>query len=167
MSIRSKLIHAAALLVGICGLAALADGISSGGSVGFGTGLTLSGGTVTNNATDHITFQAGPITAGLTATKSAFHKFSKASTLDNLEVSANTFTCSVNPTITIFECGTSTTCAVSPTSMATATITAAGTVVDGTVTSSAVTAGDYVAFGITAGTCTNLTVEATAQLHSN
>lgn len=166
MSIRSKLINAAALLVGICGLAALADGISSGGSVGFGTGLTLSGGTVTNNATDHITFQMGPV-AAVNATKSAFHKISKASTLDNLEVSANTFTCTTNPTITIFECGTSTTCAVSPTSMATSTITAAGTVVDGTITNSAITAGDYVAFAITAGACTALNIEATAQLHAN
>lgn len=165
MSIRSKLLHAGILLVGLCGLAALADGISSGGSVGFGTGLTLSGGTVTNNAIDHISFQ--PSVTAVAATKGGFHKFSKASTLDNLEVSANLFTCSVNPQITIFECGTSTTCAASPVSMATATITAAGTVVDGSVTSASITAGDYVAFALTAGTCSALDIQATAQTHQN
>jgi hypothetical protein len=133
--------------------------------LGVGQGLSSSGGNIVNNGTDHVSFQPGLITA-VTNGKGAFHKFSKASTVDNLEASANLFTCATNPTITMFECGTSTTCAT-PTTIGTATVTAASTVVDGTVSSSAITAGDYIAFAITAGVCTSLDITMTAQTHQN
>jgi hypothetical protein len=164
MQIISRIIAPLALLALVTPLAA--DGISNGALFGCGAGLTCSGGTIANNATDHIGFQTGPITA-INATKSAFHKFSKATTVDNIEGSANTFTCSVNPTITVFECGTSTTCASSPVTIGTVTVAAAGTVVDGTVNSAAITAGDYVAFAMTAGTCTAVNLETTVQTHQN
>jgi hypothetical protein len=135
-------------------------------TLGVGQGLSSSGGNVVSNAVNHISFQPGLITA-VTNGKGAFYKFSKASTVDNLEASATSFSCTGNPTITMFECGTSTTCASSPTTIGAITLTAAGTVVDGTVSSSAITAGDYVAFAITAGTCVSLDVQMTAQTHQN
>jgi trimeric autotransporter adhesin len=133
--------------------------------LGVGAGLSSSGGNIVSNGTDHVSFQPGLVTA-VTNGKGAFHKFSKASTVDNLEASANAFTCATNPTITMFECGTSTTCAT-PTTIGTATVTAASTVVDGTISSAAITAGDYVAFAITAGVCTSLDITMTAQTHQN
>lgn len=116
-------------------------------------------------ATQTISYQPGLLTA-LNATKAAFVKFVKASTVDNIEGSANTFSCVSNPTITLFECGVSTTCAT-PTTIGTVTITAAGTVVDGTVSAAAITAGDYVAFAETAGTCASSDIAVQVQAHSN
>lgn len=134
-------------------------------TLGVGQGLASSGGNIVNSGTDHVSFQPGLITA-VTNGKGAFHKFSKASTVDNLEGSASAFSCTGNPTVTMYECGTSTSCAA-PTTIGSATITSAGTVVDGTVSSSAITAGDYVAFAISAGTCISLDVTLTAQTHQN
>lgn len=115
--------------------------------------------------TEHISYQPGLLTA-LNATKAAFTKFTKASTVDNIEGSANTFSCVSNPTITVFECGTSTTCGT-PTTIGTVVVTAAGTVVDGTVSSAAITAGDYVAFAQTSGTCASADLAAVVQVHAN
>lgn len=113
----------------------------------------------------YLSFQPG-LVAAVVNTKSSFAKLSKASTVDNIEVSASSFTCAANPTITMYECGTSTTCAA-PTTIGSATITTSGTVVDGTVSNSAITAGDYVAWAISAGTCTSLDIAANAQVHTN
>lgn len=123
-------------------------------------------GALGNSAVEHISYQPGLLTA-VNSTKAAFHKFSKASTVDNIEGSAASFTCSVNPTITVFECGTSTTCASSPVTIGTVTLAAAGTVVDGTVSAPAIAAGDYVAFAMTAGTCTAIDLSAAVQIHAN
>lgn len=131
-------------------------------NVSFGSGATAAAG---SQATEHVSFQPGLMTAVSNA-KSAFYKYSKASTVDNLEASAQQFSCTGNPTITMYECGTSMTCAT-PTTIGNITITAAGTVVDGTVSSSAITAGDYVAFAVSAGTCVTLDINMTAQVHSN
>jgi hypothetical protein len=133
--------------------------------LGVGQGLGSSGGNIVNNGTDHVSFQPGLVTA-VTNGKGAFHKFSKASTVDNIEGSASAFSCTGNPTVTMYECGTSTTCAT-PTTIGSATITAAGTVVDGSVASAAIAAGDYVAFAISSGTCVSLDVTLTAQTHQN
>ena len=131
-----------------------------------GTGIAISAGAINSNAVEHISYQPGLLTA-VNATKAAFHKYSKAATVDNIEGSAATFSCVSNPTITMFECGTSSTCASSPVTIGTVTVTASGTVIDGTVSNPAITAGDYVAFSMTAGTCASVDVAATAQVHSN
>jgi hypothetical protein len=99
-------------------------------------------------------------------TKGGFAKFVKASTVDNIEVSATSFTCTGNPTVTLYECGTSTTCA-SPTTIGSATVTAAGTLVDGSISAAAIAAGDYVGWAVSAGTCTALNIAGTAQAHAN
>jgi hypothetical protein len=130
-----------------------------------GTGLTGGAGSLVSNAVEHVSFQPGLMTAVSNA-KAAFYKYSKASTVDNIEGSAQQFSCTGNPTITMYECGTSTTCAT-PTTIGSVTVTAAGTVVDGTVSSAAITAGDYVAWAVSAGTCVTLDIGGTAQVHSN
>jgi len=131
-----------------------------------GTGLGKSTNTLNSNDVDHISYQTGLITA-LNATKAVFHKFSKASTVDNIEGSASTFSCVGNPIITVFECGTSATCASSPVTIGTVTVTAAGTVADGTVSNASITAGDYVAFAETSGTCASSNIAVTVQVHQN
>lgn len=147
--------------------AACAD-LSNGGALcplNVGAGLVSSGGNLVSSATEHVSFQPGLVTA-VTNGKGAFYKFSKASTVDNAEASASSFSCTGNPTVTMYECGTSTTCGA-PTTISAVTVTTAGTVVDGTISSAAITAGDYVAFAISAGTCISLDVQLTAQVHQN
>lgn len=130
-----------------------------------GTGLSATGATLNSNAIYQVSFQPGLITS-ITNTKSVYAKVSKASTVDNIEGSASAFSCVSNPTITMYECGTDASCA-SPTTIGSATVTAAGQAFDGTVSSAAITAGDYIAWAISAGTCTSLDISATAQVHSN
>jgi Pectate lyase superfamily protein len=117
------------------------------------------------NAAYQLSYQPGPLTS-VSATISAYAKIAAASTVDNLTGSAMSFTCSGNPVVTMYECGTSTTCAT-PTTIGSVTVTAAGTATVGTVSNPAITAGDYVAWALTGGTCSALNVAASAQVHSN
>lgn len=119
-----------------------------------------------SGAEQTISYQPGLLSA-VNATKGVFGKFVKASTLDNIEGSAITFSCVSNPTITLTNCHTDTSCATTPTSMGTVTVTAAGQAFDGTITNAAILAGEYVAWSITAGTCASIDVSATAQVHAN
>lgn len=112
-----------------------------------------------------VAYAPGPLTA-VTATPTGFVKFVRASTVDNITVSASSLTCGTNPTIALLECGTSTTCAA-PTTIGSVTVTAAGTATPATVASAAITAGDYVAWEMTAGICTGLDVAGNAQAHAN
>ena len=130
-----------------------------------GTGLSTSTNTVSSNAVYQLSFQPGLLTA-VVGTTAVYSKVSKASTVDNLTGAAMQFTCGTNPTITMYECGTSTTCA-SPTTIGTVTVTASGTATVGTVSNAAITAGDYVGWALTAGVCTTLDISANAQVHSN
>ena len=130
-----------------------------------GTGLSASGSTLNSNAVYEISFQPGMLTS-VVSTKSAYSKVSVASTVDNITGSAMSLTCGTNPTITLYECGTSATCA-SPTTMGSVTLSATGTATSGTLSSTSIAAGDYVAWSISGGTCTVLDIDATAQIHSN
>lgn len=130
-----------------------------------GTGLSASGATLNSNAVYQIGFSPGSLTSVI-STKTMFGKVSKNSTVDNIEGSALIFTCTGNPTITLYECGVSSTCA-SPTTIGSVTVTGTGTAIDGTINNSAITAGDYIAWAISAGVCASLDIQATAQIHSN
>jgi hypothetical protein len=130
-----------------------------------GAGIGLSAGAISSNAVYQLSFQPGLVTS-ITGTTAVYSTLSKASTVDNIVGSALNFTCATNPTITMYECGTSATCAT-PTAIGTVTVTAAGTRTNGTVTAAAVTAGDSVGWAITAGVCTSLDLSVTAQVHSN
>lgn len=113
-----------------------------------------------------ISYQPGLLSA-VNATKGVFGKFVKDSTVDNIEGSAITFSCVANPTITLTNCHADTSCATSPTTIGTVTVTSAGTAFDGTISNAAILAGEYVAWSITAGTCASLDISGTAQIHAN
>lgn len=112
-----------------------------------------------------VSYQPGLLTA-VNATIGVYGKISHASTVDNIIGSAVTFSCIANPTITMYECGTSATCS-GPTTIGTVTVTAAGQAFAGTVSSSAITAGDYIGWAMTAGTCASIDIAANAQVHTN
>jgi hypothetical protein len=130
-----------------------------------GTGLSLSGTTLSSNAVYQLSFQPGLLSA-VTSTKAVYSTVGKAATVDNITGSSMSLTCGTNPTITMYECGVSATCA-SPTTIGSVQITAAGQAFTGTISSAAITAGDFVAFAISAGVCTTFDISATAQVHSN
>ncbi len=109
-----------------------------------------------------ISFQPGLLTSAITPI-SAYYKFSRGSTVVNLTGSATSFSCTGNPAITLYECGTSVTC-TSPVIIGTVTVTAAANAYAGTVNAPVITAGDYVAFAVSAGTCTSLDIQATAEV---
>jgi hypothetical protein len=154
----------------------LSNGTTGSGQVVLDTGATINAGSLSIGGTavqvsgggsySVVSFQPGAQTAVIT-TKGGFAKIVKASTVDNIIGSASAFTCSVNPVVTVYECGTSATCAVSPTTLGAATVTASGQAFSATVSSPAITAGDYVAFAVSAGTCTVLDISANVQLHAN
>lgn len=130
---------------------------------GSGASLTnLSG----SGAEQTISYQPGLLTA-VNATKGAFVKFVKASTVDNIEGSAITFSCVSNPTITLTNCHTDTSCATTPTTIGTASISSSGAAFDGTISNAAILANEYLAWSITAGTCASVDLAATAQVHAN
>jgi hypothetical protein len=168
-TVNQILYSSAANVIGGLGTANNSVLVTSGAGVpslaAAGTGLVVSSSSLSSAAVYQIAFQPGLITA-VTNTKGVYGKISKAATVDNIEGAAITFTCAGNPTITFYECGTSATCA-SPTTIGSVTVTAGGQVFDGTVNNAAITAGDYVAWAISAGTCTALDISATAQAHSN
>lgn len=132
---------------------------------GLGGGTISTSGTITSNAEQTVNYQPGLLTA-VNSTVGVYGNFVKASTVDNIIGSAITFSCVSNPTVTMYECGTSITC-TSPTTIGSVTITSAGTAFVGTVSSAAITAGDYVGFTTTAGTCASIDLAVTAQVHSN
>lgn len=113
----------------------------------------------------HLTFSPGLLTS-ITGTTGSFAKVTKASTVDNMVAASTTLVCLTNPTITLQECGTSATCA-SPTTLGSVTLTTSGTAVASSLSSTAIAAGDYVAWSISAGVCTSLNVAANAQIHAN
>lgn len=112
-----------------------------------------------------VSFQPGLLTT-ITNTIGVFGKISKSSTVDNMTASAVLLTCATNPTVTMYECGTSTTCS-GPTTLASVQVTASGTATPATISNSAIIAGDYIGFSISAGTCTSLDIAATSQVHTN
>jgi hypothetical protein len=112
-----------------------------------------------------VSFSPGPLTS-ITGTTGSFAKIVKASTVDNMVAASTNLVCLTNPTISMLECGTSATC-TSPTTLGTVTLTTSGTAVASSLSSTAISAGDYVAWSISAGVCTSLNVAAHAQIHTN
>lgn len=121
---------------------------------------------VAHGAEYSVDYQPGLLTS-ITSTKSVFGKIVNASTVDNIIGSSYIFSCIANPVISMFECGTDASCATSPVTIGTVTVTSAGTAVVGTVSNSAITAGDYIAWALTSGTCTSIDISATSQIHTN
>ncbi len=83
--------------------------------------------------------------------------------IENFTATAASFTCTVNPTFTLEDCGTSAGTCATPTALASVTLAAANTITVGAITSSTLTSGDYFAVMITAGTCTVLNASGSAE----
>ena len=131
----------------------------------IGGNIVPTAGSALLQAQNTLTFAPGPLTSVLGA-KGGFMKFVKASTLDNLAGSSMLQVCVTNPTITLYNCGSSATCS-SPTTMGSVTLTSTGQAFDGSISNSAINAGDYIAWGLSAGICTSIDLMGTAQVHSN
>jgi hypothetical protein len=80
--------------------------------------------------------------------------------IQNIFAVASSFTCSVNPTITLEDCGIGGGACSSPTAKATVTLSGANNITSGGISSGALTSGHVMAWMITAGTCTALQVSA-------
>lgn len=77
---------------------------------------------------------------------------------------ANTFSCVANPTLTLYDCGTSAgACTAGTTLLAAVTLTGSAAQTDGTVSVGSLAAGHYWAWEITAGTCASLNATGAAQ----
>ncbi len=134
-------------------------GTPAGPTAALGTSTTQLATTafVQQNQHGAFIFSVGPVTAIVSNGQYGVVKTIAGGTIENIEATASQFTCSVNPVVTLEDCGTSTTCA-SPTALGSVTLTAANTIIDGTITSATITSGHYVAWLTTAGTCTSLSV---------
>lgn len=137
-------------------------------SQGLGTGLVAQTATqIQSNAFDHIAFQPGWFTNIASVNRfTAFTKVASQSIVDNLSGSSLGFSCSVNPVISIVECGSSNVCTTPVATIGTVTVTQQGQLAQGTITNQTVTAGDYVAWIVGPGTCTNTNLMGSAQLHA-
>jgi hypothetical protein len=89
-------------------------------------------------------------------------KLTGSATLQNLVAAAPVFTCSVNPVITLEDCGTSGGTCATPTALGSVTLTAANTIFDGTITSSALITGHYLVWETTSGACSSISINGNA-----
>lgn len=106
---------------------------------------------------------AVPLTTGVGAgTLTCFFKATRAFTVDNIIATVVGTLVTVTPSV--FECGTSTTCAT-PTTIGSGAVTTANTATPITVASAAVASGDYVAVELTAGTITSVAVNVQVAMH--
>ena len=130
-------------------------------------GLTMNGATFLNAPGSFANFDTGNLTAIIANQNIAMGKTARAMKAESfIAIAATGFACTVNPQLTLFDCGTTVAsgCTTGTTSMATVTITAAGTEVDGSVTTPNIAAGHYWAIQFTSGTCTVLALTGSAEL---
>lgn len=125
-------------------------------------GLTLSDGIpFLHNPPSYLIGNSGNLSSLVSAPVIGVGKTISGHTVQNIEAVADAFTCTVNPVITLQDCSTSSACG-SPTTIGTATVTAANTIADGSISVADLAAAHYWRFKITAGTCAALTVNVTA-----
>ncbi len=130
-----------------------------------GGGGSSGGGPVQQQGTySYVTYQPGHLGA-VSAVKALLHKAVVKSYVDAITGSAIEFSCVANPTITFYSCS-DTSCSSTPTTLGTVTVTAAGTVVDGTVSSPVINQGNYLAASMTGGTCANSNLMAGMSIHT-
>jgi hypothetical protein len=118
-------------------------------------------------AAAYLSYESGWMTNLASANKFArFSKLVATTTIDNLMGSSVGFSCPINPTISLMDCGTSNTCTAGTATLASVVVTTQAQVAQGTILNSVVTAGDFVAW-IVGGNCTNSELNASAQIHQN
>jgi hypothetical protein len=126
-------------------------------------GTPASGNLVNTTGTAQSYGCAVPLTTGVgSSTLTCFMKASRAFTVDNITATVAGTLVTVTPSV--FECGTSTTCA-SPTTIGSGAVTASNTATPITVASAAVASGDYIAVELTAGTITSVAVNVQVEMH--
>ena len=108
-------------------------------------------------------FSTGQLTAIVTGGQYFVGKLAKAGTIESFTATGATFTCATNPTLTLEDCGTTAGTCATPTALASVTLTAANTSVDGTITTPTLSAGHYFEVETTAGVCTALNATGSAE----
>jgi hypothetical protein len=107
-----------------------------------------------------VIWSPGAETAIVTAI-AGYTKIMNPVTVTAMTASSHTYTCTTGPTVTLYNCGTSATCAA-PTTIASVQITAAGTAFPAaSITNPSVAAGNYIAWATSAGSCTVVDVQGT------
>lgn len=129
--------------------------------------LNAVGGLQSNGTAIGVPYQsyscAVPLTTGVGAsTLTCFMKAARAFTVDNITATVAGTLVTVTPSV--FECGTSTTCAT-PTTIGSGAVTSSNTATPITVSSASVAAGDYIAVELTAGTITSVSVNVQVEMH--
>lgn len=110
----------------------------------------------TANPRAFLPFSTGQL-AGIVAGGQYFAgQLAKAATVESFVGTAAAFACTVNPVLTLEDCGATGGACASPTALASVTLTAANTVTVGTVASAALAANHYFVVETTAGACTSL-----------
>lgn len=114
------------------------------------------------NGSLSIPFSTGSLVTLSTNQIVGYGKTVNALLVKTIAAAAATFTCSVNPQFTLYDCGTSAgACTTGRTALANVTLTAANTGTNGSITSATLAAGHYWAWEVSAGTCTALTANGT------
>jgi len=140
-----------------------AGGVTSLAVLGSGKVALTNGPPFSGTPPTTLSGASGHLTSATVGTYGA-GKLDQAVSINNFTVTPGEFTCTVNPTVKLQDCGTSATCA-SPVDVNNATITAAGTITTGTQQQSRIPAGDYWRIQLTAGTCTLLNFNASALVY--
>lgn len=109
----------------------------------------------------------GPLTAITTNAQFGPIKVVQPGTIENIQGTAASFTCTGNPILTLEDCGTSAGTCASPTALGSVTLTAANTITNGSISSATLTAGHYLVWETTAGTCTALNASSSAEYRMN
>ena len=129
--------------------------------------ITLSGdSTFTKNPRAFITMSTGLLTS-TPATNYTIAKIVQGGTIENIVGNASTYTCTVSPVLTLYDCGTTAGSCSSPTTLGSVTISGTSTSYNGTVNSATLTAGHYILWEISSGTCTAASLNASAEYRTN
>lgn len=130
-----------------------------------GTGLTQSGNNLNSSAETIDTFAPGFVSS-IVNTKVGFTLWNATSIVDNVVGSAQSLTCTGNPIVTFYECGTDATCG-SPTGIAAVLLSSTGRAFPASaISAQTISAAHYTAWAVSSGTCVALNMQAKAQAHA-
>ena len=127
--------------------------------------MDSSGGNTIVNSSSFLDANTGLITSFVTNGIVGVGKTLRAMQVDNITAAASSFTCTVNPVLTLLDCGTSVgDCTAGTVTLGSVTVTALNTITVGTVSHAAIAAGHYWAWETTAGACSILSIVGTAEV---
>lgn len=145
-------------------LASLIDTQSWSGTQTFSNGIAIGSDSIFHaGPRSFISFSTGPIASIVTGNIYMTAKIQQNATIENINGAASTFTCTTNPVLEVYDCGTVAGSCTSPTQIASLTITSANNITDGAITNPSITAGHYLALETLSGSCTSLRVGGTIE----